>query len=459
MSLDAETWLYRDMRTILDRLVRRPQFAEEISRLKLNARKVVAQVAKDPAVLAGARRAYESLASERQALEEHSRDEPIGWPLNWQPDAFERRMLWAIPCVLAVWIAAVVLFGSWLPGVVELSLVIVVVLIVGALARLGLPDTVWPWLRWKREHTMLAVGLPVSRWDRRQVLRDEVLVPELREWLSRQTQPSFELTLELRDAAGLTMPPGQGALVRTDAVEACRREVNRDYPGAVGLAGTRGAGKTTIAERAARDEFTDPGRPPVVGVQTSAPVRYDARDFILHLHTCVCRAVLDFLAASGEQSETRQQWNRLHRRHRIQATIGDVSRTVLSIGTKLGLALGAATLAWGWPPTRALLGGFLRDLAADPEGFIRTVSWSDVWAPAVTQHPVSANPYQRLVGQSQRARRCRDEHDPFVGQNRAAVDTSRGGSPVARLPRTQHRRARQPDERDRGDHRRAGQNR
>jgi hypothetical protein len=367
------------MGTILDRLVRWPEFAEEIRRLKLKPWNVAAQVAGDPAVLAGARRAYEPLASGRQAVEAHGRDEPIGWPPNWQPDAFERRTLWAVPGVLALWIAGIVVFGSWLPDVVELGLLIAVVVIVGLLARLGLPDTVWPWLRWKRDHIRLAIGLPVHRWDRRQVLRDEVLVPELREWLSRQTQPSFKLTLELRDAAGLTMPPGQGALVQTDAVEACRREVNREYPGAVGLAGTRGAGKTTIAERAARDEFTDPGRLPVLGVLTSAPVRYDARDFILHLHTCVCRAVLDFLAASGRQSETHQQWHRLHRRHRIRATISDVLRTVLSIGIKLGLALLAATLAWGWPPSPALLGEFLRDLATDLKGFIQTFSWSDAW--------------------------------------------------------------------------------
>ncbi|WP_143230994.1 hypothetical protein [Actinosynnema sp. ALI-1.44] len=377
MSLEAETWLHRDMRTILNRLVRRPEFAEEISRLKLTPHKVVVRVAEDPAVLASARHAYESLASEGQALDAHERDAPRWWPRTWEPDAFERRLLWAIPCVLAVWIATVALLGTWLPDAVELGLVIVVVLIVGVLALRGLPEDVWLWLLWKRDHTMLAVGLPVRRRDRRQVLQDEVLVPGLRGWLSRQTQPSFELTLELRDAAGLTKPPGQGALVQTDAVEACRREVNRDYAGAVGLAGPRGAGKTTIAERAARDEFTDPERPPVLGVLTSAPVRYDARDFILHLHTCVCRAVLDFIAASGTQSETHQQWNRLHRKHRIRAGIGELSRIVLSIGVRLGLALGVATLAWGWPPNPALLGGFVKDLVTDLGGF-RTVSWSDV---------------------------------------------------------------------------------
>jgi hypothetical protein len=64
--------------------------------------------------------------------------------------------------------------------------------------------------------------------------------------------------------------------------------------GSIGLAGSRGAGKTTllksISDRA-RSNITNPASPIVVF--TSAPVHYEARDFILHVFASLCQRVLE----------------------------------------------------------------------------------------------------------------------------------------------------------------------
>ena len=59
----------------------------------------------------------------------------------------------------------------------------------------------------------------------------------------------------------------------------------------IGIAGPRGAGKTTLLGSLC---LTNPkiGGKDALGVYTSAPVDYDARDFILHLYASLCRKVL-----------------------------------------------------------------------------------------------------------------------------------------------------------------------
>jgi hypothetical protein len=238
---------------------------------------------------------------------------------------------------------------------------------------LGLPRSVREWLCWALGHVRLSAGLPSRRWETRRKLRDDVLIPELRGWLDAQTSPKFGITLKLRDTRDLLMPPGQGPTVATDAVRACTREINRGMPAAIGIAGTRGAGKTTIINRAVRNELTDPKRDPVLGVHTTAPVRYDARDFVLHLHASTCRAVLDELAGvrGAFGSDSFRLWHRRFRFHRLRS---GVVRWLLAAVAVTVVAAGAVMIAlvtWGGrgDDAREIVGraiGYVNGLVAQP---------------------------------------------------------------------------------------------
>ncbi|ANZ38555.1 hypothetical protein BBK82_23325 [Lentzea guizhouensis] len=381
----TESWLRRDMESILHRLVQRPEFAQEIRRLALKPWRVPHDVARDPIVLAGARRAYALLEKGRRALAAHRAQEPELQPEDQVVTPVQDRMVRVAAGLAIAWIVVLLLLGSWLPAVVGWVGTGVVACVVWVLMRLGLTPSVRSWLRWALDHLRLMAGFPAKWWDQRQHLKVDVLVPELREWLHRQTTPMLAVELKLRDASGLTLPSGYGPLVRTAAVKACAREVNRSMPGAVGLAGARGAGKSTIIERAVRNEFTAHSRGPMLGVLTSAPVRYDARDFVLHIHSQVCQKVLDLLAGPRESrgSESRREWDRLHRVHRFRAALADVARGFVRAALLLGSAVGTAAVTWQRPWHQLADVGaawqtvvqFALDVRARPAEQLRQLSW------------------------------------------------------------------------------------
>ena len=343
-------WLGIAMEFTLRRLVRQPKFAEEIDRLRLSADAVAHAVALDKDVRVSARRAYEPMTNRSHAAAVHKAQMPTPWPEEWTPTSPERKALRAAAAVPVTWLLILELAGAWLPGAVVAIGWLVVLAITWFLAWYGLPPTVGRWLSWARTQVRLIFGIPAGLAAQQRQLRDEVLVPELRAWLHRKATPSFALKLRLRDASGLTMPPDQLPLVRTDAVRKCVREVNRSMAAAVGLAGTRGAGKTTIVERAVRNEFTEQPQRGMLGVMTTAPVRYDARDFVLHIHSRVCRAVLDFLDSrrEGDGTETQREWRHLHRLHRFRASVRDVGRGVVRAAILFGLAASIASLMFHW---------------------------------------------------------------------------------------------------------------
>jgi energy-coupling factor transporter ATP-binding protein EcfA2 len=79
-------------------------------------------------------------------------------------------------------------------------------------------------------------------------------------------------------------------VVRTSSVLAFLAAANRLPTGAIGLAGPRGVGKTSLIEHFA-GRVDDRSHGPV-RVTVSAPVRYEPRDFVLHLFATVCDGVL-----------------------------------------------------------------------------------------------------------------------------------------------------------------------
>lgn len=71
--------------------------------------------------------------------------------------------------------------------------------------------------------------------------------------------------------------------------------------GAVAISGSRGVGKTTLLSALTED----PG-PGALGLMVSAPVRYEPRDFLLHLYAQLCRTVLARLGDQRARSRLRR---------------------------------------------------------------------------------------------------------------------------------------------------------
>ncbi|MEU8236880.1 hypothetical protein AB0C07_01395 [Actinoplanes missouriensis] len=129
------------------------------------------------------------------------------------------------------------------------------------------------------------------------------LLDEYRKVANTQDPP----TLQVRTAPGL-------AALTTDQVIA-RDEANRLSAlvfdlgaGAVAISGSRGVGKTTMLS-----SLTGPENETTLGLVVAAPVRYEPKDFLLHLYAELCAVVLDRLGARQAPSRLRRVLGRVRR--------------------------------------------------------------------------------------------------------------------------------------------------
>jgi hypothetical protein len=134
---------------------------------------------------------------------------------------------------------------------------------------------------------------------RRDELKDKIekglvqaIQAEGRAVFERLIVPSFETKMKVVKAPGLAEVPGASRAVDTRAREDLRELLKMMPGGSIGIAGPRGAGKTTLIWEYCCGAVAKLKDRPVLGVMTSAPVEYEARDFILYIFLSVCRAVL-----------------------------------------------------------------------------------------------------------------------------------------------------------------------
>jgi hypothetical protein len=88
------------------------------------------------------------------------------------------------------------------------------------------------------------------------------------------------------------------------AIEEVERLIDRLPGGSIGISGPRGAGKTTLIRwfTSSQQDATT-----AIGAYVSAPTRYDARDFVLHLFATICSAVAGEDRASAWPSAPSQR--------------------------------------------------------------------------------------------------------------------------------------------------------
>jgi hypothetical protein len=161
----------------------------------------------------------------------------------------------------------------------------------GPAGLLHLLELLWPSLR-RRRQQQLDVRITRADVDEARAKLHGAMLTEVKRQLRTSANANrgdlFSLTLpnlEYEDLAELEQPT---SVVTTSARKRLEHFV-RDMPGgSIGLAGPRGAGKSTLI----RTICPTVVRGPTVGVVVAAPVDFTAREFILHLFAELCRTVI-----------------------------------------------------------------------------------------------------------------------------------------------------------------------
>lgn len=169
------------------------------------------------------------------------------------------------------------------------------------------------------------------------------ILPELR---AHMRDRPFEGSLQPIDTRGLGSLFDPKYEVPVAATEKLKTTLDELESGSVGIAGSRGAGKTTLIRVACSggiDITRGERRVPVRGVVVSAPVRYDARDFTRLLFEELCLSVIPANAYERRAAafERRLQWVR-----RLAFGAAQVVGAGLAI-VALIVVLGEAVPRWG----------------------------------------------------------------------------------------------------------------
>ena len=199
-------------------------------------------------------------------------------------------------------VIAVVMFAQGLGGETAqagVGFLIFVALLLLVAAGISLADR-----RWARGHA-LARRERGAR-DSRQAYY-EALVQQLlgaaRAEINRNTSGSrYDFTLRVRDSPGLAGIYSERYRIQR-ASDSYLDGLFAHLPGVtVGVAGPRGAGKTSLLSRYCRGEIYVPRDGRGISMLLNAPVEYEPREFVLYLLTILCRSYIRYRELRGESA-------------------------------------------------------------------------------------------------------------------------------------------------------------
>lgn len=157
-------------------------------------------------------------------------------------------------------------------------------------------------------YLVLKSNLETARRDWKAALRWRAVPTLLREEINDR-KPSYSLSLDIRDPKGLAELEDPQFLITVPAVREIDQLISTMPGGSIGISGPRGVGKTTLLRHYCSKEHAPVAESladkPPVRVLVPAPVKYDAREFILLLFSRVCAAVVpdDYLSRRSRGDE------------------------------------------------------------------------------------------------------------------------------------------------------------
>ena len=114
------------------------------------------------------------------------------------------------------------------------------------------------------------------------ILRDEI----------NNRNPSYSDLLTVERATGLAEMHDPLYVIKTRAQAQIESLIESMPGGSIGLSGPRGAGKTTLLRHFCSPALQSVADDPRMRVLLSAPVRYDPREFVIHLFASICQSVM-----------------------------------------------------------------------------------------------------------------------------------------------------------------------
>ena len=207
---------------------------------------------------------------------------------------------------------------------------------------------------WDRE----GVPLEAPRAAFERALAERAVAPFLREEINRKTVDQYRLELGF-GARGLSELSSPASEIRTKASEELENLTSRMSGGSVGIAGPRGVGKSTLIRVYCQPRTVGDRR---LAVELSAPVRYDAREFVLMLFARLCDAV----SSSGEADPASQP--------KAGARLGWLPILLVPIAAGLGWRSLDGDPVW-W---RYVLAGLAAATAAGAIGVVLRLRWKEL---------------------------------------------------------------------------------
>jgi hypothetical protein len=125
----------------------------------------------------------------------------------------------------------------------------------------------------------------------KKTMLDNGILPELRSVINSRLNKSYETIFPPVRSHGLSEVIGPEYEISTRSNEELQQLIESMPGGSIGVAGPRGAGKTTLLYSLIRSKKLR--KRLSVSVLLSAPVEYNARDFILQIFSMVCLRVLE----------------------------------------------------------------------------------------------------------------------------------------------------------------------
>ena len=182
----------------------------------------------------------------------------------------------------------------------------------------------------KNKILFLENSIETSLTDSKYEIYTNGILPEIRSLINAHLNPSYFRTLTPLMTLGITGIFEPRYEIPTEPKNRLSRILDIMPNGSIGIAGPRGAGKSTLMSSFCGGWIEGLNDKKVLTVMTSAPVDYEPRDFLLHLFSLVCKKVLEL---KGEPIQTYVNFsNNFHKSSFLD-------RHFFNIDTLFGLAL------------------------------------------------------------------------------------------------------------------------